>query len=159
MHILFDSSLDTTKELCGLCMRPSPLCTFYLRKGKGAGSTQQIDEHVSCCPNFMGKLFYSATATEHANSPCTNVPVTCPLCPSTSAAVWKYNMKIHLARVHPSTKGGDFPTAYVISDSEKATLKIQWEKCYLVLHQRQRHNTTSRLLAVSEVHSSWQVFS
>ena len=41
-------------------------------------------------------------------------------------------MKIHLARVHPSTKGRDFPMAYTISESEKAALKIQWEKHYSV---------------------------
>ena len=123
-HILFDSTLDSTKEPCGLCMRPTPLCSFYLRKGKGAGSTQQIDERVSRCPNFIGKLSYSAVATERTNSPCTNVPVTCPLCPSTSVAVWKYNMKTHLARIHPSTKGGDFSKTYVISESEKAALKV-----------------------------------
>jgi hypothetical protein len=92
-HILFDNTLDTTKEPCRLCMHPSPLCSFYLQKGKGAGSAPQINKHVSHCPNFIGKLFYSAAATEHTNSPCTNVPVTCPLCPSTSATVWKYNMK------------------------------------------------------------------
>jgi hypothetical protein len=157
-HMLFDSTLDTTKEPCGLCMRPSPLCSFYLHKGKGARSTQQIDEHVSHCPNFMGKLFYSAAATERTNSPCTNVPVTCPLCPSTSAAVWKYNMKTHLARIHPSTKGGDFPKTYAISESEKAALKIQWENRYSGSCRRQRHNATSRPLAVSEVHSSRQAF-
>ncbi|KAN0128293.1 hypothetical protein V8E53_013877 [Lactarius tabidus] len=158
-HTLFDGTLDTTKEPCGLCMRPSPLCSFYLRKGKGARSTQQIDKHVSHCPNFMGKLFYLAVATERTNSPCTNVPVTCPLCPSTSAAVWKYNMKTHLVRIHPSTKGGDFPKTYVISESEKAALKIQWENHYSVLHRRRRHNATSRPLAVSKVHSSRQAFS
>ena len=158
MHILFDNSLDNTKEYCGLCMRPSPLCSFYLRKGKGAGSVQQIDERVSRCPNFMGRLFYSAAATERPNSPCTNVPVTCPLCPSTSAAVWKYNMKIHLAQTHPSTKGSDFPKAYAISDSKKAALKIQWEKRHSA-HRRRKPNATSRPLPVSEVHSSQQTFS
>lgn len=132
IHILFDSTLDATKELCGLCMRPSPLCSFYLRKGKGIGNSQQINEHTSHCPNFMGKLLYLAAATECINSPCTNIPVTCPLCPSKSAAVWKYSMKIHLVQVHPSMRGGNFPKAYAISKSEKATLKILWEKQYSI---------------------------
>ena len=106
-------------EPCGLCMCPSPLCAFLLRKGKGAGSTLQIDGRVSRCPNFIGKLFYSAASTERTNSPCTNVSVICPLCPSTSAAVWKYNMNTHLARVHPSTNSSDFQKGYVISNSER----------------------------------------
>ena len=29
-HILFDNTLDATQEPCRLCMRPSPLCSFYL---------------------------------------------------------------------------------------------------------------------------------
>ena len=153
-HILFDNTLDTTKDLCGLCMRPSPLCSFYLRKGKGVGSAPQIDERVSRCPNFMGKLFYSAAATERTNSPSTNVPVTCPLCPSTSAAVWKYNMKSHLMRIHPSTKGCDLPKEYVISESERAALKILWEKRHTTSHRLRRRNVTSKALAISEVHSS-----
>ena len=44
-HLLFDTSLDASleQELCGLCFRPSPLCIFYLRKGPGAGASQQVD--------------------------------------------------------------------------------------------------------------------
>jgi hypothetical protein len=158
-HILFDSTLDATKEPCGLCMRPSPLCMFYLRKGKGAGSAPQVNERTSRCPNFTGKLFYSAAAIERTNSPCTNVPMICPLCPSTSTAVWKYNMKTHLARIHPSAKGGDFPKAYVISESEKAALKIQWEKRHTTSRRRRKRNVAAMPLAISEAHSSRQTFS
>ncbi|KAN0124134.1 hypothetical protein V8E53_015856, partial [Lactarius tabidus] len=99
-HLLFNNMLDMAKEPCGLCMCPLPLCSFYLQKGKGAGSTLQINKYTSHCPNFMGKLLYSVAATECTNLPCTNVPVICPLCPSTLAAVWKYNMKTHLAWIH-----------------------------------------------------------
>ncbi|KAI9431976.1 hypothetical protein H4582DRAFT_1821850 [Lactarius indigo] len=157
-HILFDSTLDTATELCGLCMRPSSLCVFYLRKGKGAGSAPQIDECVSCCPNLTGRLSYSTAATERTNSPCTNVPVICSLCPSTSTAVWKYNMKTHLARIHPSTKGSDSHKAYMISESEKAALKILWERRYKISRRHQRHNAVSTPLAISEAHTSRQAF-
>lgn len=158
-HLLFDSALDTTKELCGLCMRPSPSCAFYLRKGKGVGSAPQIDDRTSRCPNFTGKLSYMAAATERTNSPCTNVPIICPLCPSTSTAVWKYNMKTHFAQIHPSTNGGNFAKAYTISESEKAALKILWEKRYTILHRRRRRNVASTPLSISEVHSSRRAFS
>ena len=158
-HILFDNTLDTTTEPCGLCMHASPLCAFYLRKGKGVGSAPQINERVSRCPNFIGKFSYSAAATECTNSPCTNVPVICPLCPSTSAAVWKYNMKTHLARIHPSTKGSDFPNAFVISNSEKAALKVLWEKRHTVSRRRRQGNTASNPLSISELHSSRQAIS
>ncbi|KAH8983774.1 hypothetical protein EDB86DRAFT_2811207 [Lactarius hatsudake] len=97
-HHLFDNTLDTTQELCSLCMCPSPQCTFYLQKGKGAGSAPQINECMTCCPNFTGKLPYLLAAMEHTNSPCTNILMICHLCSLTSAAVWKYNMKTHQAR-------------------------------------------------------------
>ncbi|KAF8274171.1 hypothetical protein EI94DRAFT_1696116 [Lactarius quietus] len=113
---------------------------------------------MSHCPNFLGKMFYSAVATEHTNSPCTNVPMICPLCPSTSAAVWKYSMKIHLMWMHPSTEGGGFHKVYMISDYEKASLKLLWDKREKCSHQHQKHDVASTPLAISEVHSSWQAF-
>ena len=155
-HILFDDALDNTMEPCRLCMCPSPLCAFFLGKGKGAGSALQIDKHVSRCPNFVGKLFYSAASTERTNSPCTNVSVICPLCPSTSAAVWKYNMKTHLVHVHPSTNGSNFQKGYVISNSERVTLKILWEKQASGSHRGLRHNAALNPLTISEMHSSHQ---
>jgi hypothetical protein len=158
-HLLFDSTLNTIEEPCGLCMRPSPLCRFYLQKGKGAGSAPQIDERMSHCPNLTGKLSYSTAAIERTNSPCTNVPMICPLCPSTSTAVWKYNMKTHLVQIHPSANGDDFPKAYVISESEKAALKILWEKRHTRQRQRRNVTSTSRSLAISEAHSSRHAFS
>jgi hypothetical protein len=42
-HILFDSSIDRSSEPCGLCLQPSPLCVYYLKKGKGAGTSEQVD--------------------------------------------------------------------------------------------------------------------
>ena len=156
MHILFDDALDNTTEPCGLCMRPLPLCAFFLRKGKGAGSALQIDGRVSRCPNFVGKLFYSAASTERTNSPCINVPVICPLCPSTSAAVWKYNMKTHLVHVHPCTNGNDFQKGYVISNSERVALKILWEKQASGPRRGPRRNAALNPLTISEMHSSCQ---
>ena len=158
-HLLFDSGLDTSQELCGLCMRSSPLCTFYLRKGKGASSAPQIELRTSRCPNLISKFFYAAASTESTNSPCTNIPVVCPLCPSTSSAVWKYNMKTHLIKTHPSVRSSDVLTAYTISESEKAALRLRWDKRHKASRQRQtrRGNVTQTPLTISEVHSSRQV--
>jgi hypothetical protein len=154
-HLLFDTTLDTSRELCGLCMRESPLCVFYLRKGKGAGSAPQIDLRTSRCPNLTGKFLYAAAATERTNSPCTNVPIVCPLCPSTSPTVWKYSMKSHLARNHPSVRRSDLFPQYEISESEKAALKLQWEKRHKI---SQRRKSTSAHIPVSELHSSRLAF-
>lgn len=157
-HLLFDNSVDTSQELCGLCMRPSPLCVFYLRKGKGAGSAPQIDMRTSRCPNLVGKFLYSAALTERINSPCTNVPVVCPLCPSKSGCVWKYNMKTHLTNHHPSVRDTNILQAYIISESEKAALKLRWDSRHRVKPRRKR-NVTSVPLTISEVHSSRQALS
>jgi len=36
---------------CGLCLRPAPLCVFYLTKGKGARGSPKIDQGCSIgCP-------------------------------------------------------------------------------------------------------------
>ena len=92
-HLLFDTSLNASleQELCGLCFHPSPLCIFYLRKGKGAGASQQVDIKKSRCPNLIKGFSYQSAAMESTSSPCTNVSLICPLCPSTSGAIWKYN--------------------------------------------------------------------
>ena len=138
-------------------MRESPLCVFYLRKGKGAGSSPQIDHRTSRCPNLTGKFLYSAAAKERINSPCTNVPIVCPLCPSTSPTVWKYNMKSHLAKNHSSVvRGSDLFQQYGISESEKAALKLQWEQRHKV--QRRKRKTAPTQLPVSDMHSSRYAF-
>ena len=140
-------------------MRPSPLCAFYLRKGRGATSAHQIDFRTSRCPNLINKFLYAAASTESTHSPCTNVPVVCPLCPSTSSAVWKYNMKTHLMKTHPSIRSSDVLTAYAISDSEKVALRLWWDKRHKVPRQRRKGNVTQIPLTISEAHSSRQVLS
>ena len=138
-------------------MRPSPLCTFYLQKGKGVSSAPQIELCTSCCPNPISKFFYAAASTESTNSPCTNVPVVCPLCPSTSSVIWKYNMKTHLIKTHPSVRSSDILTAYTISDSEKAALRLRWDKRHKALwqHQTRRGNVTQTPLTICSIFRSY----
>ena len=124
-HLLFDTSLDPTLQLCGLCFQPSPLCIFFLRKGKGTGSSSQIDMRTSRCPNLVVFSYLSA-AKEATNSPCTNVPVICSLCPSTLSAVWKYNIKAHFEKFHTPTAYRTYSANFVISESEREGLKKIW---------------------------------
>lgn len=157
-HLLFDNSLDTSLELCGLCFRPSPLCVFYLRKGKGVGASQQIDFERSRCPNLIKPFSYQSAATESTSSPCTNVPVLCHLCSSSSGAVWKYNMKAHFKNSHPTLKFKDFSAPFTISDSERKGLSNVWGKRYT----KRRKNKAAKPknpLVISEAHSTRQVFS
>src|SRR6266545_5646636 len=111
----------------GLCLRPAPNCVFYLRKGKGAGSSCQVDDRKSRCPNLR-RFAYASAATEALNAPCTNVPIVCPLCPSSGAAIWKYNAGIHFSKHHPTVIPTELLKNVTISKSEHAALQLRWEK-------------------------------
>ena len=156
-HLLFDNSLDPSLQLCGLCLQPSPLCAFFLRKGKGTGSSQQIDMRTSRCPNLIAFSYLSA-AKEATHSPCTNVPVICPLCPSTSSAVWKYNIKAHFEKFHISAVYRTYSADFVISESEREGLKKLWNSRFKKRRQS-KSNKSKSSLPISEAHSSCQVFS
>ena len=156
-HLLFDTSLDTTLQLCGLCFRPSPLCVFFLRKGKGTGSSPQIDMRTSRCPNLVVFSYLSA-AKEATNSPCTNVPVICPLCPSTSSAVWKYNIKAHFEKFHTPAVYRTYSADFVISESEREGLKKIWNSRFKK-RRKSKFSKPKSKLPISEAHSSRRVFS
>ena len=133
------------------------MCILFM-EGQGTGPTLQIDLCTSRCPNLVGKFLYTAASMEWTNSPCTNVPVTCPLCPSMSESVWKYNMRTHLMKNHPSVCDTDILKDYTVSRSEKAALKSWWDKCHKVKSHRKWCNVTqaSTPLTISDVHSSCQ---
>ena len=71
-HVLFNSSLNKTLQLCGLCFHPYPTCIIYFRKGKGAGSSIQVNLKKSRCPNLQ-KFSYQCAKTGASTSPCTDV--------------------------------------------------------------------------------------
>ena len=151
-HLLFDKSLDLTLELCGLCLRPAPNCVFYLRKGKGAGSLCQVDDRKSHCPNLR-RFAYASAATEALNAPCTNVPIVCPLCPSSGAAIWKYNAGINFSKHHPTVIPTELLKNVTISKSECAALQLRWEKRHSTRKRQPKENRTP-LLVIADQHSS-----
>jgi len=68
-HILYDPGAIHAKDtLCGLCLRPSPLCQFFLTKGKGTNGNRVAAEST-------------------ASSPCSNVPIQCPICAKSEPAI------------------------------------------------------------------------
>lgn len=101
-HLPFYTSLDTSLELCGLCFHLSPLCIFYLQKGKGVGASQQVNLQKPHCPNLIRAFSYQSASVETMSSPYSNVSLNCPLSPSTSGAIWKYNTPAHFKKCHPS---------------------------------------------------------
>ncbi|KAJ7604100.1 hypothetical protein DFH06DRAFT_1021486, partial [Mycena polygramma] len=91
-HILFDPSIRRSDEPCGLCLRPSPLCTFVLTTGQGTDSAHQVDWKRSTC---LRRLTFSMAAAMKwsPTSPCTNYLIQCPL--QCGKIIWTYNIEAH----------------------------------------------------------------
>ena len=79
-HILFDAGIKRSNEPCGLCLRPSPLCKFYLKKGKGAGASDQIDFAKSTCANKI-HFSYAVASSSTSSSLVLESPVQSGLLP------------------------------------------------------------------------------
>ncbi|OSD00270.1 hypothetical protein PYCCODRAFT_1479355 [Trametes coccinea BRFM310] len=105
-HILFsmrdvhdpkDPAVQVGTEPCGFCGREDT-CITHLSKKNG---TNKIS---SSCRYHYASMSYSAAAKSTVTTPCTNVPIHCPLCPRTSsgsaATIWKYNTVSHLISTH-----------------------------------------------------------
>ncbi|KAF6746419.1 hypothetical protein DFP72DRAFT_1076427 [Ephemerocybe angulata] len=152
-HILKDPKLKRSDELCGLCLRPFPLCEYYLKKGKGADASLTIDRTRSKCkyairfnPNTAGKTSIT--------SPCSNSPLVCPLCPKKSPAVWKYNLHAHFARAHPmQVKNATFMDLWSISKTEVYEMEKVW-KARKSIPARRANPSGLATIAVSEMHKS-----
>jgi hypothetical protein len=86
-------------------------------------------------------------------SPCTNIPIQCPLCPKVSDAMWKYNMGAHIHISHPSANLMNYEELYSISPKETILMKG--------IHKRppkpKKLKMATHTLAISEGHSSWLV--
>lgn len=95
-HVLHDPQLKDANNPCGLCLSTGNQCTIRLiKRGK---AVDKIDMRNSRCPNLK-KISLASAGKFTTKSPCTNVPLRCPLCPQVSDAVWKYNLCAHI-RMH-----------------------------------------------------------
>ncbi|KAJ7906545.1 hypothetical protein B0H13DRAFT_1619306 [Mycena leptocephala] len=152
-HLLYDSSLNRQHELCGLCLRPAPMCVFYLKKVNGK---PQIDWERSTC-QFKIHFRYAVAATSTAASPCTNVPVPCEICGPKRAAIWKYNREPHFRGFHNLSNPQSFPASVTIDDDERTRLKLIWNARHE--HPKPRNlKGRQNPLQVSEAHSSRLAF-
>ncbi|KAF8261730.1 hypothetical protein EI94DRAFT_1605174 [Lactarius quietus] len=93
-HIQHDGLLDSSEEICGLCLRPAPMCQLYLWKARGVSGSVTVDCKKSNCINLI-HFSYAAASTSSESSPCSNIPITCPLCPDGNPAVWTYSLHAH----------------------------------------------------------------
>ena len=150
-HILFDTTITRLTETCGFCLQSGSACVFYLRKGKGSGSGPQVDLTRSRCPNLV-KFSYQSASTSTDSAPCSNVPISCPLCPTNDPAIWRYDMQIHFRNHHPTVPWEMYEAKFKIPDTEMAGMELLWQKKPKIGEKKARtHQTT---LAISEAHSS-----
>ncbi|KAF8954984.1 hypothetical protein BDZ97DRAFT_1675447, partial [Flammula alnicola] len=76
-------------EPCRLCLCSSSNCQIFLAHG-ASGKMKVNTHHSSGCRNWQ-VFYYTVAAESTSTSPCSNVPVTCPICLNKqSPAVWKY---------------------------------------------------------------------
>jgi hypothetical protein len=153
-HILFDTNVKRTDEPCGLCLRPSPLCTFYLKRGKGAGASEQVDFTRSKCANKV-HFSYSVASLSTQSSPSSNVPLCCPICPTSEPCIWRYNFQHHMRAKHPTISLTRYESLWQISSTETYLIKETWANRHK--QKKTRISKKSKLtasLVVSEAHSS-----
>ena len=150
-HVLFDNLLDTSEELCGMCIHPTLMCQFYLRKPRGASANYSVDYKKSSCVNLM-HFNYATASTSSGASPCSNVPVSCPLCPDGSPAVWKYSLKTHFRGKHRLKSCAHFPIKVSLPQSERNGMKKVWHSHHKLPKLHTLKSKKQIALSVSEAH-------
>jgi hypothetical protein len=153
-HILFDANIKRSDEPCGLCLRPSPHCAFYLKRGKGAGTSEQVDFEKSKCTNKM-HFSYSVASLSTPSSPSSNVPLRCPICPASEPCVWRYNLAHHMRAKHPAIISlALHEPLWQLTRTETHLIKEIWHNRHKLKKTRRSKNDKSVSLVVSEAHSS-----
>ena len=147
-HILYDPAVLQSMPLCGLCLRPAPLCQFFLAKGKGANGNIRIDQKASRGCLMTLNYSYSVAAVSTASSPCSNVPMHCELCSKSDPAIWRYFMKAHFQEKHPNTPFAKYDHIWTLSNFEMSEMKKIWGKRTKVTVKRAKKLT----LQISENH-------
>jgi hypothetical protein len=149
-HILYDPTVDG--EACGLCLRPSPMCKLVLKKSRGAEASLSLDLKKSTCANLM-RFQYSSAEQSSKSSPCSNVPIICPLCPTQNPAVWTYNLHTHFRVRHKIVNPLQYPAKVLPSESERDAMKKIWDARFDTRKPRNLKNKAVPMI-ISEAHSS-----
>lgn len=87
---------------CGFCGQDDAGCLTQLQIGPRGGI-----KVVSTCPYKYDSMKYKDEKESTDDSPCTNIPIHCPLCPKSASGeprtIWKYNAVFHLVEEHPQS--------------------------------------------------------
>ncbi|KAJ7183908.1 hypothetical protein C8R46DRAFT_1309168 [Mycena filopes] len=138
-HILHDPSVDPSTQPCGLCLRPSGMCKFYLKKSGSAANTLTLNMAV-----------YGTAEVSKESSPCSNVPLRCKYCNPKDPAVWRYNFREHLIQQHPNVSLATHSHIWELSDAEKVGMQKVWE----ARDKRKKPKKPKHPLVISQAHSS-----
>jgi hypothetical protein len=112
----------------------------------------QLDLAHTNCPK-KAKIAYKAAAMSKNTSPCSNVPLNCPICPNGLPAIWKYNLKYHITVTHPESSPDDFTELWHVGDAEKVGMKQRWTHIKNPCTSKGKKVSKSAMV-VSEGHSS-----
>jgi hypothetical protein len=124
-HILHNSLLDSSEERCGLCLHPAPMCQLYIRKPCGTSANDSVDYKKSSRVHLIHFNYVTASTSSEA-SPCSNVPISCPLCPAGSPAVWTYSLYAHFRGRHNLQLPAHFPIKVSLLKSEIDEMQNVW---------------------------------
>ena len=137
-HLLFDEQWTERPTFpCGFCgTRPAVPYTDSASLVSGCPTalvkaSSGTFAHKGAC-KLAGEMKYShKSALKSAEgSPCTNVPMLCPLCPSKpGVTVYKYSMEQHWRSGHPEAViTAAMKETVEISASERRWLRAKWDK-------------------------------
>ncbi|KAJ7808367.1 hypothetical protein B0H14DRAFT_2252347, partial [Mycena olivaceomarginata] len=149
-HILHDPTVDLSTQPCGLCLRPWPMCQFFLKKSSSAANTLTLNMAISRgCSNLV-YFSYGTALVSKDSSPSSNVPLKCPLCGPKEPAIWRYCFKEHLIQLHPDVGLVKYSHLWELSEAEKTAMKDVWD----TREKRKKPKKIKRTLVISQAHSS-----
>lgn len=154
-HILHDTKLKAADNPCGFCLNAGTSCVIHIQK-KPDG-TYRIDKTLSQCPNLR-TLSLKVAGQYTLKSPCTNVPLPCPLCSKSAPSVWKYNLRAHILTNHPSANAElpEYRKLYEISADERILMKAILLRP--IRKPRKKKGKDAGSLKVSNLHSACSAF-
>ncbi|KAF8148942.1 hypothetical protein B0H34DRAFT_668127, partial [Crassisporium funariophilum] len=153
-HILFDPSIiHSALPLCGLCLRPAPLCQYFLKKGKGVHASLTINTESSKGCLIKTKYSYRVASESTASSPCSNVPLRCPLCPKADPAVWRYFLKTHFLEKHKTATLSKYEHLWKLTNFETSEMRKIWAKRMTATVKRTKKPQRAPLVVLEDHHA------
>ena len=132
-HILFDPNINHVDKPCRLCLRPAALCPYYFKKGKGVKGKLKVDKEQTQSCLIKSTFSYVVASTSTPSSPCSNIPIVCPLCAKLEPVVWRYNLRYHFNVDHPNADLRRYAHLWELSKSETDGMEKIWHDCQRVV--------------------------